>query len=58
MEVQIYAKMKQTTIDKEYLDTYAVIEQQLESPQEETMSLLDFGLMNDTHPAITPKSAT
>jgi integrase len=53
--VQIYAKIRPSTVDRQYEAAYAVIEEKLQSPQEETLSLLDFALMGESEPA-TPAS--
>jgi integrase len=52
--VQVYAKIRQSTVDRQYEASYAVIEEKLESPQEETLSLFDFALMDDSNTATPP----
>lgn len=56
--VQIYAKIRQSTVDRQYAAAYAAIQEKAESPAEETLSLLDFALMGDNAPTTTANQAT
>jgi integrase len=49
--VQIYAKIRRSTVDRQYAAAYAVIQEKAESPEVETLSLFDFALMDDNAPA-------
>ncbi len=55
--VQIYAKIRPATIDREYKDACAKIEEKLELPVEETFSLLDLANMDAETPATSTDSA-
>ena len=55
--VQIYAKIRQSTVDRQYAAAYAAIQEKAESPVEETFSLLDFALMGDNTPTTTANPA-
>jgi integrase/endogenous inhibitor of DNA gyrase (YacG/DUF329 family) len=56
--VQIYAKIRQSTVDRQYAAAYAAIQEKAESPEEETVSLFDFALMGDKTPANHSNQAT
>lgn len=56
--VQIYAKIRKTTVDRQYEAAYAAIEQELEAVEEESVSLVDFALMNSVPKADPPESMT
>jgi integrase len=56
--VQIYAKIRKSTVDRQYQAAYSAIEEKLNSPEGETLSLVDFALMNATVSASGADSAS
>jgi site-specific recombinase XerD len=56
--VQIYAKIRKSTVERQYRSAYDAIEQKLNSPQEETLSLTDFAFMDLKSNATTADSAS
>jgi integrase len=56
--VGIYAKILKSTVDRQYEAAYAVIEEKLNSPEEETLSLLDFATMDVKESASSFASAS
>lgn len=56
--VQIYAKIRKSTVDRQYQAAYSAIEEKLNAPDEETLSLVDFALMESSAAATSSGSTT